>query len=131
MAKLPAEVKEMFKQQLPLIATSSKDGVPNVGPKGSMYVVDDETLGYSEGTSRTTLDNIKENKKVAVMIIDKETMDGYQIKGTAELQTSGAIYDTMAERNKARNRPPAEYVVKISVEAVYTQKPGAPAHKIA
>jgi len=131
MAKLPGEVKEMFQQQLPFIATSSKDGTSNVGPKGSMYVVDDETLAYSEGTGRTTLNNLKENKKVSVIVVDREKLEGYQVKGTAELLTSGDIYDALAERNKARNRPPAEYVVKIKVEGVYTLKPGAPAYKIA
>ena len=131
MAKLPSEVKEMFQQQLSLIATTGKDGIPNVGPKGSMYIVDDETMAYSEGTGRTTLKNLKDNNKVAVIVVDREKLDGYQVKGTAELMTSGAIYDTLAERNKARNRPPAEYVVKIKVEGVYTLKPGAPTHKIA
>ncbi len=34
----------MFEQQLSVIATASKDGTPNIGPKGSMYAFDDETL---------------------------------------------------------------------------------------
>ena len=72
-----------------------------------------------------------DNKKVAIIVVDREKLEGYQVKGTAELLTSGDIYDVLAERNKARNRPPAEYVVKINVEGVYTLKPGAPTHKIA
>ncbi len=45
MARLIGEMKVMFEKQLAVIATASKDGTPNVGPKGSMHVLDDETLG--------------------------------------------------------------------------------------
>lgn len=43
MAKLSSEMKAMLEKQLAVIATVSNDGTPNVGPKGSMYVFDDET----------------------------------------------------------------------------------------
>jgi hypothetical protein len=35
MAKLTGEMKTVFEQQLSVIATASKDGTPNIGPKGS------------------------------------------------------------------------------------------------
>ena len=44
MAKLNSEMKAMFDNQLAIIATAGSDEIPNVGPKGSMHVVDDETL---------------------------------------------------------------------------------------
>ena len=50
MAKLTSEMRTIFEKRLAVIATASKYGTPNVGPKGSMYVFDDETLAYSEGT---------------------------------------------------------------------------------
>lgn len=131
MAKIPGEVKEMFKNQLPLIATASKGGIPNVGPKGSMCVVDDETIAYSEGTRRTTLKNIKENPNVSIIVVDREKLDGYQLKGNAEVVTSGGVYEEVAKRQEARNRPRPEFVVKINVKEVYTLKPGVADHKIA
>jgi len=54
-----------------------------------MYVFDDETLAYSEGTGQKTLKNLQQNPKVAVMVVDREKTDGYQVKGTAELLSSG------------------------------------------
>ncbi len=79
MAKLTIEMKTMFEQQLAAIATASRDETPNVGPKGSMYVFDDETLAYSEGTGEKTLQNLKQNPKVAVLVVDPEDVDGYQV----------------------------------------------------
>ena len=131
MAKLPTEIKAMFENQLAIVATASKDGAPNVGPKGSMHVVDDETLAYSEGTTEKTLRNLEENTKVAVMLLDRPTSEGYQVKGTAELLTSGDLFERVARRQEERKRPRPKYVVKIRVEEIYSVKIGMTATRIA
>ncbi|MFC2047365.1 pyridoxamine 5'-phosphate oxidase family protein [Chloroflexota bacterium] len=120
MAKLTPEMEAMLGKQLAFIATATKDGTPNVGPKGSMYVVDDETLAYSEGTSEKTLRNLKENPKVAVIIVDLNKAKGYQVKGAAELLTSGDFFEIVARRPEERKRPPPKHVVKIRVEDIYS-----------
>lgn len=130
MAKLPSEVKEMFGRQLAVIATASKDGTPNIGPKGSMYVIDDETLAYSEATCGKTLGNLQENPKVTVMVVDREKSDGYRVKGRAELLTSGALFEQVARRQEERKKSGPKYAVKIRVEEVYSVKPGMTAQKI-
>ena len=131
MAKLPSEVKEMFGRQLAVIATASKDGTPNIGPKGSMHVIDDETLVYSEATCGKTLSNLQENPKVTVMVVDREKSDGYQVKGRVELITSGALFEQLTRRQEERKRPGPKYVAKIRVDEVYSVKPGMTAQKIA
>jgi len=131
MTKLKTEIKTLFEQQLAVIATASKDGTPNLGPKGSMHVFDDETLAYSEGTAEKTLRNLKENPKVAVMVVDREKVDGYQVKGTAELLTSGDFFEEVAKKQEQRKRPRPKYVVKIRIEEIYSVKPGMTAKKIA
>jgi predicted pyridoxine 5'-phosphate oxidase superfamily flavin-nucleotide-binding protein len=131
MAKLTSEMKVMFEKQLAVIATASNDGTPNVGPKGSMYVVDDETLAYSEGTGEKTLRNLQENSKVAIMVADRENANGYQVKGTAELLTSGDFFERVVRRQEERKRPPPKLVAKIRIEEIYSVKPGMTAKKIA
>jgi hypothetical protein len=68
---------------------------------------------------------------VAVTVIDPATAKGYQIKGTAELVTSGPLYDQMAAQLKASSPslPPPKYVVKIAVDSVYDQSVGPDAGK--
>ena len=131
MAKLTSEMRAMFERQLSVIATASKDGTPNIGPKGSMHVFDDETLAYSEGTGEKTLRNLQQNPKVAVMVVDREKTDGYQIKGTAELLTSGDFFEQVAKRQEERKRPRPKSVVKIRIEEIYSVKPGMTGKKIA
>jgi len=131
MAKLTSEMKAMFGQQLAVIATASTAGIPNIGPKGSMVVVDDETLAYAEGTNGKTLKNIQENPSVAVMVVDREKADGYQVKGTAELLTDGDFFEQMARRQEERKRPRPKTVVTIKAEEIYSVKPGMTAQKIA
>ena len=130
MAKLTKEMKTMFEQQLAVIATASKDGTPNIGPKGSMYVFDDETLAYSEGTGEKTLRNLQQNPKVAVMVVDREKADGYQVKGTVELLSSGDFFEQVAKRQEQRKRPRPKNVVKIKIEEIYSIRPGMTARKI-
>ena len=131
MAKLTSEMRAMFERQLSVIATASKDGTPNIGPKGTMHVFDDETLAYSEGTGEKTLRNLQQNPKVAVMVVDREKTDGYQIKGTAELFTSGDFFEKVAKKQEERKRPRPKSVVRIRIEEIYSVKPGMTGKKIA
>ena len=130
MAKLNNEIKAIFKEQLAFIATADKQGNPNVGPKGSMEVVDDATLAYAEGTAEKTLRNLRENPNVALVAVDRERHNGFQIKGTAKLLDSGGLFEQIARRSEERGRPRPKYVVEIAVDEIYSVKPGMTAVKI-
>ena len=45
-------------------ATASKDGMPNVSPKGSIMVVDDNTLAFACMMSPKTISNLKKNSNL-------------------------------------------------------------------
>lgn len=49
-----------------LVATATKDGRPQVSPKGSVAVFDPETLCFWERSFRTSYDAITENPQVVV-----------------------------------------------------------------
>jgi Pyridoxamine 5'-phosphate oxidase len=49
-----------------LVATSSKDGHPQVSPKGSVVVFDDQQLCYWERSKRSSLKRIEENPHVCI-----------------------------------------------------------------
>ncbi len=68
---------------------------------------------------------------MAVTVIDPATHKGYQIKGTAELVSSGPLFDQTAAQIKqsAPSLPPPVYVVKIAVDSVYDQSVGPDAGK--
>ncbi len=123
-------MRAMLEQELAMIATASKDGTPNVGPKGSVHVIDEETLAYAEGTGEKTLRNLQENPKAAVLVVDREKGDGYQIKGKAELLSTGDFFEEVARKQEQRKRPRPKYAVKIKIEEIYSVKPGMTARKI-
>ena len=49
-----------------LVGTASKDGEPQISPKGSVMAFDRDTLAYWERAKRSALGNIVENPQVVI-----------------------------------------------------------------
>lgn len=84
-----------------LLATVGPEG-PNITPKGSMIVFDDEHLAYWERSKRAVLDNLGMEKRVCVMYANfKAQRDGIldsgflRFFGTVELHESGPIREAI------------------------------------
>jgi predicted pyridoxine 5'-phosphate oxidase superfamily flavin-nucleotide-binding protein len=124
--KIPNEVKEFMPGKTAWVGTVSSDGMPNVTPKGTIRVLDDEHLVFADLFLKKTHENVLANPKVAVTVVDEKSAKGYQIKGTAEHIDSGPLYDqTVEELKKAPvELPVPKYVVKIKVESVFDQSAG-------
>jgi len=131
MARIPKEVQEFLKGKMAWVATAASDGMPNTTPKGSVRVIDDEHVIFADLFSRKTRENLRANPKVAVTVADMTTYKGYQIKGAAEILESGLLFEQMREEIKKApmKLPPLQYVVRITVEAVYDQSVGPDAGK--
>jgi hypothetical protein len=93
-----------------LLATSGKDG-PNISPKGSMLVYDDQHLAYWERSKKQALQNLGNDRRVCVMYANfpaqrnKEMSAGFlRFWGTAELYESGptreAIFQKLTKREQ-------------------------------
>jgi hypothetical protein len=87
-----------------LLATQGKDG-PNISPKGSMLVYDDEHLAYWERSKRQALENLSHDKRVVVIYANfKAQRDGVldsgflRFYGTAELHESGPMREAIFQR---------------------------------
>jgi predicted pyridoxine 5'-phosphate oxidase superfamily flavin-nucleotide-binding protein len=121
----------MIREQMPLVVTASKDGIPNGAPKGSLKVFDDETLHFAEGAAQKTYRNLQENPQVSVMVVDRPNMDGYQFKGTAELLYDGELYEITRQKATQHRRPIPTCVVKVHIKEIYSIKPRMTAKPIA
>ncbi len=121
--KIPAEVQAFLAGKQGWIATCSKSGVPNLSIKGSLRLLDEEHLVFADLFSLKTRKNLEENPRVAVMVYDDATRQGYMIKGVTEQFASGPFYDEFAAGMKARmpQLPAPKYVVRITVESVWNQ----------
>ncbi|MGI6434852.1 MAG: pyridoxamine 5'-phosphate oxidase family protein [Syntrophomonadaceae bacterium] len=129
MAKLTQEMKDMIKAQQSFIATASKDGIPNIAPKGSTRVLDDETIVFQEGFGGQTYQNILAGSKVAICVVDRKAPDGYRFLGTPQVHTSGPVFDGMAEAAAQAGRPKPLAAIVIPVDEIYSVKPNKNAGK--
>ncbi len=131
MVTIPKHVQEFLPGKLAWVATAGSDGTPNATPKGSVRLLDDQHIVFADLFSVKTRRNLEENPKVAVTVIDAGTHIGYQLKGTAELLSSGMLFEQTVKELKQNSMalPAPTYVVKINVEAVYDQSVGPDAGK--
>ena len=131
MAKIPKEVQEFLKGKMAWVATAAADGMPNTTPKGSVKIIDDEHIVFADLFSKKTRENLRVNPQVAVTVADLTTYKGYQLKGSGKILESGRLFEQVAEELKKApmKLPPLQYVVQITVEAVYDQSVGPEAGK--
>ncbi len=131
MVSIPRHVQDFLPGKLAWVATASRDGEPNVTPKGTLKILDQFHILFADLFSLKTRKNILENNQVAVTVVDAPTATGYQIKGTAEIFSEGPLFEEIETQLKGSPRamPPLQYVVRIAVEAVYDQSVGPDAGK--
>src|SRR5947207_380190 len=84
-------------QRLGFVATVCPDGTPNLSPKGTTAVWDDDHLYFADIASPGTVDNLRHNPAIAVNVVDVVARRGYRFKGMAEVVTEGPLYARMFE----------------------------------
>ena len=87
-------VVKLLKANMWDLATCA-NGEPNVVPVAFKDVTEDGKLVVGDVFLETTLNNIQTNNgKIAISVYDAQNLEGYQIKGSAEYVSEGAIVDT-------------------------------------
>lgn len=91
---LTADMKRVVgEQRLGFVATVCPDGTPNLSPKGTTAVWDDDHLVFANVRSPGTLANLRKNANVEVNVVDPFARQGYRFKGVASILEAGALYD--------------------------------------
>ena len=120
MAKLTEDMKALVSSQQAFIATASPDGVPNIGPKASTHVLDDEHIVFYELTGGRTWENLQNNPSVAIAVVDRSKMQGYRFVGKAEFISEGELYEGAKKLAEMLKSPaPPKAAVKVKVEEIY------------
>jgi len=103
--------------RLCFVATCSPEGSPNVSPKGSLTVWDDDHLAFADIASPQTVKNLKKNPKLEINTVDQISRRGFRFKGTAEILESGPVFDHVANDIWTREgrEVPIRAVVKVRV----------------
>jgi len=133
MAKMTERMMEIFnKVPTAILATATADGTPNAVPVGAKKIIDDETILISDQFFGKTLANLKSNPKMALTYW--EGHEGYQIKGTVTIETSGPRYEETAkwiEEMGAKAGFPlkSKGAVILKIDEIYGVAPGPGAGK--
>ncbi len=93
-----------------LLATTGPAG-PNVTPKGSMLVFDDNHLAYWERSKKLALENLRLDKRVVVVYSNMKAQRAGELEsgilrfyGTAEFHESGPVYDAIFAKLSKREQ---------------------------
>src|SRR3954468_16585 len=96
MATLTEDMKRVIREQrLGYVATVCPDGTPNVSPKGTLTVWDDDHVIFADIRSPRTIANLKQNPAIEINVVDWFTRKGYRFKGVATVVEAGALFDEL------------------------------------
>lgn len=126
MGILTEDMKRVVRQQrIGFIATVCPDGTPNLSPKGTAAVWDDDHLLFADLASPVTMANLDHNPAIEINVVDLFSRKGYRFKGTARIvqmagfpQLFGEIHDAFEHgtRGVHQVRLPANAYVLVKVE---------------
>ncbi|HEV2429792.1 MAG TPA: pyridoxamine 5'-phosphate oxidase family protein [Thermoplasmata archaeon] len=102
MVVLTRDMKRVVREQrLGFVATVCPDGTPNLSPKGSTRVWDDDHLVFADALSPRTIRNLVERPAVEVNVVDPFRRRGYRFKGTGQVLRSGPEFQRIREMYKS------------------------------
>ena len=121
MGVLTPEMQQLVRhQRLGFVASVSKDGFPNVSPKGSLTVLDDDSLVFADVESPHTAENLLQNPRTEVNVVDPFTRRGFRFRGMAEVLHTGPDFWKVLEMYRAEGSQVQRirHVVVVRVERV-------------
>ncbi len=99
MGILTDDMKRIVREQrLGFIATVCPDGSPNLSPKGTTAVWDDDHLVFADIRSPQSVQNLERNSAVEVNVVDPLVRKGYRFKGRGIIYRSGELFERGCQR---------------------------------
>src|SRR6476619_3812759 len=89
-------------QRLGFHATVRSDATPNLSPKGTTTVWDEDHLVFADIASPGTIANLRVNPAIEINVVDPIVRKGWRFAGAAEVLESGALYDEIEAGYRAR-----------------------------
>lgn len=96
MGILTNEMKRVVREQrLGFVATVCPDGTPNLSPKGTTTVWDDDHLIFADIRSPVTVSNLQQNPAIEINVVDVVRRKGFRFKGTATVVSEGPRFQEL------------------------------------
>ncbi|KFI66584.1 pyridoxamine 5'-phosphate oxidase family protein [Bifidobacterium magnum] len=127
MAVLTQDMQEFVDANLCWVATQSLDGVLGLGPKMSMYVLDETHLAYHERTAGQTYRNLEDGSPLVVACANLAEKTGYRFRGNVTLHTDDELYKEQVAVAEANGTKVPACIVVLEVTAIEDLTGGAKA----
>ena len=116
MAVITPEIKEFIKNNLGWITTVSKDGDLDLGPKMSLFVLDDTHIAYHERTAGQHYENLKNGSPLVIAFANLEKKQGYRFRGNVVLHVDDDIYNEQVKvaEEKGTKKPAVIPVLEVT-----------------
>ena len=116
MAVITPEIKEFIKNNLGWITTVSKDGELDLGPKMSLFVLDDTHIAYHECTAGQHYENLKNGSPLVIAFANLEKKQGYRFRGNVVLHVDDDIYNEQVKvaEEKGTKKPAVIPVLEVT-----------------
>lgn len=114
--RLTEDMKRVVSEQrLAYVATVCPDGTPNLSPKGTIAVWDDDHLVFADIRSPGTVANLKKNPAVEINIVDPFVRKGYRFKGSGEVIVGGDRFEDIMRFYRKRWVDTAKTKAELSI----------------
>ncbi len=127
MVILNEKMQAVFKDtKIFMMATASKDGVPNVAPMGMVYLQEDkETVWIIDNYMNKTMANIRENPVASLTVWHPDSKECYQLKGDITIENDTKDYENAVSIAHFKSDIyPARNLIKFKIKEVYSLTPG-------
>ena len=114
------ELKQFIEsQKLGYVGTVSPDNTPNVSPKGTIIVWNQDKLIFADIKSPNTISNLQKNPSIEINVVDPIKRRGYRFKGKASILQNGSEYDQILTHYKEIGiKSEINCLVMINVEVI-------------
>lgn len=110
--------KKLIESLAMALATSDKNGKPNVVAVACVKVIKPDKLLITDNFMNKTRKNLLENKNVAIAVWSKNEEEGYQFKGKAKYLTKGP-YKKMVDEMKESKGLAHKAAVLVTVKEIW------------
>jgi len=120
MVEFTNEIKNLLsKQKLGFVATVSPDNTPNLSPKGTITVWNNDLI-FADIKSPNTIANLQKNPSIEINVVDPISRKGYRFKGTAKIISEGEEFTKIISHYKTQGiKSKINSIVSVKVESMH------------
>ena len=120
MKQISENVKNFLSaQKLGYVATVSENGIPNLSPKGTIIIWDENTLAFADIRSPNTIKNLENNANLEINVVDPLLRKGFRFKGQGIIIKNGETYEAILSRYRENGiKSPIGAIVLVGISEI-------------